>query len=170
MGSEDLKIVEDAIENQLIQIYSDLIDQSCREKIKFERVVKAPLYLAAMEHFKGDKAKVASMFDFKRERVVNVLNDYFKTSRFDKIQAEEKGNKLYFLYLKYLGQFYVDEIDQRFVDIVNRAKLIAIMAYYKDKLYFAANTLGVREFDLKNELIKYFGSTTLGADRLKEVG
>ena len=163
---------EDAIkiEQQLAQVYSGLIDQSCREKVKFERVVKAPLYLAAMEYFSGDKAKIARMFGFNRKRLFNVLTAYFKTSSLEKLQAVEKGNRLYFLYLNYLGQFYVDDVDQRFVDIVNRAKLIAIIRYYKDKLYFAANTLGVREFDLKNELIKYFNTTILCNDEIKEAG
>ncbi|NQY43272.1 MAG: hypothetical protein HRT87_08020 [Legionellales bacterium] len=163
---------EDAskIEQQLAQVYLGLIDQSCREKIKLERVVKAPLYLAAMEYFKGDKNKISRMFGFNRKRLFNVLIAYFKTSSLEKLQAAEKGNRLYFLYLNYLGQFYVDSVDQRFVDIVNRAKLIALMEYYKDKLYFAANTLGVRESDLKNEIIKYFGDTKLCADKLKEVG
>ena len=162
---------EREIEKQLTRIYKQkLVESDYAENLKFERMVKAPLYLALVEYFFDNKTKMACVLGIKRDKLIRIMVAYFKTSQPAKLQAEEKGNRLYHLYLSYLGQFYIDDVNSRFGDVVNRAKLIAVMEYWKDDLFLVAETLGVRTQDLKNELIKYFNTTKLCNDEIKEAG
>ncbi len=162
------------IEKHLKRLYKNKLAELCWSgaiNVGFERVVKAPLYLAAMDYFE-DKDEMARMLGMSRDKLFNKLREYFRSALVSKIQAKEKGSTMYLLYMNYFEQIYLDgDIDSEFGDMINRSMYRAVMEYTKDNLNRASQLLGVREFDLIKSLEHYFGVTKLCDDvELKEVG
>ncbi len=163
------------IEKHLKRLYKNRLVELCWNStvdVRFERVIKAPLYLAAMDYFEDDKDKMVKMLGMSRIKLLDELREYFRSAFIIKIQAEEKRSTMYLLYLNYFDQIYVDgDIDSKFGDMVNRSMYRAVMEHTKDNLIRASKLLGIKTADLVKSLEHYFGVTRLCDDSdLKVVG